>query len=150
MIDDDVLQTLINVDSDAACLVSEGVAYVHSPHFVLELPEENVKRVKWPGVKIKHIVQWQGQLPRGGLLKTTAVNMTTATGKACMRLMSLTTSDSRLLQRGYYDFFRDQLDDAQFKIMTYDAPPGEVSGIAIFDGDRWVGAVGAYLPDSSG
>lgn len=146
MIDADVHKTLITTDPDIACTIAGGIAYVHSRIFVVELPEDAVARVKWPGKGLSGIVNWRTWLPAGApAVKATTMPSTAPNGADCIELMSLSSSDARYMQSAYYRFVQDQLDDPSFRIMQYTAPPGEVSGIAIYDGERWVGAVGAYL-----
>lgn len=146
MIDANVLKALTDVDPEVACLVSKGVAYVHSLKFVLELPEDVVKKTKWPGKPLPHITTWRQQVPKStGTLKTTAMPSSAPNGTSCMQLMALTTSDSRFVQHGYYRFFCDQLDEPMFKILQYTPPPGEISAVGIYNGEQWVGALGAYL-----
>lgn len=153
MIDADVLKALTDIEPNVACLFSQGIAYVHSMQFVVELPESAGRKVKWPGKPFTHIASWRQQLPRiTDTLKTTGMPGTARDGLDCMQLMALTASDSRFMQRGYYQFFKDQLDDPSFRILQYQAPPNEISAVGIYDGDKWVGVVGAYhvLSDGEG
>lgn len=146
MIDVDVLKALTEADPEVACYVFKGLAYVHSLKFVVELPEVAVKKAKWPGRPLPHIVSWRDQIPKlTGALKTTAMLGVAPNGKDCMQLMALTTSDSRFMQHAYYRFFCDQLDEPGFRILQYTPPPGEITAVGIYEGTRWVGALGAYL-----
>lgn len=150
MIDAHVLKALADVDRHVACIVSKGIAFIHSTDFVLELPEKEVKKLKWPGEPIPHIIQWRDLLPKHTTVKTTAMRETAPNGKECMQLMSLSTDDARFMQLGYYELFQEQLDNPSYRIMIY-TPSDATSGIAVFDDDRWVGVVGHYhgLPRGS-
>lgn len=143
MIDANALKDLVEVDQNVACLVTKGIAFIHSTVFVLELPEKEVKKLKWPGEVIPHIPTWRTQVPQHSLVKTTAMRESAPNGKACMQLMSLTTDDARYMRLAYYEFFQEQLDNPSYKIMLV-TPPNPLSGIAVFDNDQWVGAIGAY------
>lgn len=153
MIDDDALKILLALHKRAeeppVCVVAKGIAYVHSLSFVLELPEKEIqlKKQKWPGVPFPGITEWRTLLPADPkFVKAMAAHETVTTGEDVVVLTAFNGDDRRFMQVGFYEFFREQLDHAVFKIMAYVQPSGLPTGIGVFDDKKWVGAVSAYLP----
>lgn len=146
MIDETVLDNLAAIDGELAHLRAGEYALLHSTKFVLELPATLLPpKYAWPGKPLTHLVNWRDLIPARQYVKAVAMRETAPNGVSCMQIMSLSTDDNRLMQQAYYDLCRDYVDELSFHIMLYPTPPDYLSGVAVFSGDRQVGAVGAYL-----
>ena len=155
MIDDKKLRELIKLHPKRAhnvyCTFEGDNAIIHSLCLVLELPKSEVTVSETPDDLPDISKRWRERVPK--VTPEAAQTMRdrpwpedkNEEGEPVEVIRLMSSGDDTFIQLGIYDFIRDQLMDAEFRVYPGVREDKAPNPIGIFVEDKLVGLVGACV-----